>query len=365
MLIFDPFGLTGRSHTWSPIGACSSWDEALQMGRRLAWAARLDGPSRGENLFWEALAKQLLAPLLFAANRSGGDVRVLLRWLGEEQPNAPMEVLRAGGDGRQLAPSALDRDCRDAYEELRAFESQPARTRGSVRTTARTLLEVYQYHRVQDSAAGCEITPERVLRENATLYLVADPNQAELARPLFVALLGQIVDGAYELAREHGGELPFSLLLALDEAGNAAPLPNLAAVASTGASHNIQVLAMFHDLPQIERTYGREQARTILNNHRAKVLLPGMSDLDTLRYFQDLLGQRTLTQSTRSQGPGGSSTSEQRQRVPLRSVDELRRLKDGHALLVYGNLPPAVIRLRLWFKDRRLRKLAGAVVQGR
>ena len=47
-----------------------------------------------------------------------------------------------------------------------------------------------------------------------------------------------------------GGRSPDPLLLCLDELGNAAPIPNLAEVASTAPSHNIQLVSIFHDIAQ-------------------------------------------------------------------------------------------------------------------
>jgi hypothetical protein len=44
----------------------------------------------------------------------------------------------------------------------------------------------------------------------------------------------------------------------------------------------------------------------------------------------------------------------------LLAPEALRQLPDGHALLLYGRLAPARLRLRLWFEDRHLRRLAGA-----
>jgi len=38
----------------------------------------------------------------------------------------------------------------------------------------------------------------------------------------------------------------------------------------------------------------------------------------------------------------------------LAPPDELRRISPGEGVLVYGNLPPARLRLRTWFDDRRL-----------
>jgi type IV secretory pathway TraG/TraD family ATPase VirD4 len=88
------------------------------------------------------------------------------------------------------------------------------------------------------------------------------------------------------------------------------------------------------------------------------MLLPGVADLDTLRYFADLLGDTELREVTRTSGRGGATKSTSRRRVPLKPVDALRQLPDGQALLLYGRLPPITVRLRRWFDDRSLKRLA-------
>jgi hypothetical protein len=44
--------------------------------------------------------------------------------------------------------------------------------------------------------------------------------------------------------------------------------------------------------------------------------------------------------------------------------EALRQLKPRRALLIYGHLPPVRIRLRPWFRSRRLVSLAMAVDAG-
>jgi type IV secretory pathway TraG/TraD family ATPase VirD4 len=85
-----------------------------------------------------------------------------------------------------------------------------------------------------------------------------------------------------------------------------APLPNLAEIASTAPSHNIQLVSIFHDLAQARSRYGR-QAETVVNSHRARMLLPGVADLDTLRYFAGLVGDEEARETTRTTGSGGAS----------------------------------------------------------
>jgi len=201
--------------------------------------------------------------------------------------------------------------------------------------------------------------PAQLLDEPATLYLIGDAKASKLLRPIFLALLGEIIDRAYERATLEGGSLALPLLLCLDEAGNVAPLPNLAEIASTAPSHNIQLVSIFHDLAQTRSRYGR-QAETVINSHRARMLLPGVADLDTLRYFSGLVGEEEVRDTTRTIGAGGTTRSIGSRRRPLVAAEALRQLPERHALLIYGRIAPVRIRLRLWFEDRALRRLAKA-----
>jgi type IV secretory pathway TraG/TraD family ATPase VirD4 len=98
----------------------------------------------------------------------------------------------------------------------------------------------------------------------------------------------------------------------------------------------------------------------VINSHRARMLLPGVADLDTLRYFAGLLGEEEAREITRTTGAGGASRSTGRRRRPLLAAEALRQLPDREALLIYGRLAPVRVQLRLWFEDRRLRRLSGA-----
>ena len=93
----------------------------------------------------------------------------------------------AGSDQEHL-------DARAAYEAVRAFEAQADRTRTSIEATAQALLRAYRFTRVARSAHGCEITAERLLGANATLYLIGDAKASKLLRPIFLALLSEVVD---------------------------------------------------------------------------------------------------------------------------------------------------------------------------
>lgn len=347
VFVFDPFGLSGgRSHTWSPLHGADTWDGALEVAWRLACAGEVDHRGVEGGDFWAAAAEQRLAPLLYAAAVSGADMDSVVRWIYGHGTRDLDQALLCAGEGGNAA-----------YDAVRAFEAQADRTRTSIEATAQTLLRAYRFDRVARSAKSSEITADRLLDEGTTLYLIGDAKASKLLRPIFLALLGEIIDRAYERATLTGGRLHRPLLLCLDEAGNVAPLPNLAEVASTAPSHNIQLVTIFHDLTQARTRYG-QQAETVVNSHRARMLLPGVADLETLRYFASLIGEEEARDRTHTTGAGGTTRSTSHRRRPLIAAEALRQLPERHALLLYGRLAPSRVRLRLWFEDRRLRRLA-------
>ncbi len=358
VFVFDPFALAGvPSHTWSPLRQARTWDGALEVAWRLAAAGELDRRGVEGGDFWAIAAEQRLAPLLYAAARAGATVETVVRWVygqgARQLDEALAQATGEASDEQQLA------DAYAAYDAVKAFETQADRTRSSIEATAQTLLRAYRFSRVARSASSCEITADRLLDEPATLYLIGDAKASKLLRPIFLALLSEVVDRAYEKATLAGGRLELPLLLCLDEAGNVAPLPNLAEVASTAPSHNIQLVSIFHDLAQARTRYG-QQAETVVNSHRARMLLPGVADLETLRYFAGLVGEEEARELTHTTGAGGTTRSSGRRRRPLVAPEQLRQLPPGQALLLYGRIPPTIVRLRMWFADRRLQKLGGS-----
>ncbi len=354
--VFDPFELSGtEAQTWSPLRGAQTWDGALEVAWRLAAAGELDQRGVEGGDFWAIAAEQRLAPLLFAAARTGAGMAAVVRWAyGQGSRELYESISQLTGTARDEAELE---GAHAAYDAVRAFEAQADRTRSSIEATAQGLLRAYRFARVLRSARSCEITPDGLLDSRATLYLIGDAKASKLLRPIFLALLSEIVDRAYERATLAGGRLELPLLLCLDEAGNVAPLPNLAEIASTAPSHNIQLVSIFHDLAQARSRYGR-QAETVVNSHRARMLLPGVADLDTLRYFSGLAGDEEARELTRTVGAGASSRTIGVRRRPLVAPEALRQLEAGHALLLYGRIPPAEVRLRMWFADRRLRRLA-------
>jgi type IV secretion system protein VirD4 len=180
-------------------------------------------------------------------------------------------------------------------------------------------------------------------------------------RPVLTTFVQQAIRGAFDTAMRNGGTLTNPCLVMLDEAGNTAPLRDLPAYASTARSHGISLVTIWQDLAQLKAIY-RDRAQTVLNNHRAKLFGTGIADDQTLEYVSRLIGDIPNKEHnlSRDLGSGRRSVSEHTLYRRAAPIDVLRRIKINEAVLLYGSELPARVRLRPWFRDRRMKQLVVA-----
>jgi type IV secretion system protein VirD4 len=224
------------------------------------------------------------------------------------------------------------------------------------------VLMAYADPKVAESAERYELSPEALLDGGRhTAYICAPTHEQQRLRPILTAVVQEIIAAVYERASRTGKPLDPPLLLVLDECANIAPLRELASLASTGAGQGIQLVSVFQDLAQVASVYGRDRASTIVSNHRAKIILTGISDSSTLDYVSRLLGDEEvrLTSST-SGGEGRRSTTESSSYRSLAPSHVLRQMSPGEGVLVYGHLSPTRLKLRPWYEEKSLLRLAAA-----
>ena len=338
--VYDPTRSTGLPAAgWSPLAGCGDWQGARRTASWLCGASRAAGGG-GDEEFWYAAAGKLLAPYLLAAAVAGRDIAQVVRWVDAQEESEVAQLLDDAGE-------------HDALGAAGASWQRDERTRSSIFTTAEMVLEAYADPSVLASAATSDVSPARLLAGGApTLYVCAAGHEQERLRPVFATLLQTVVTAAYDASLHRAGPLDPPLLIVLDEAANIAPLRNLDALASTAAGHGIQLVTVWQDLAQVRARYG-ERASTVVNNHRAKVVLSGISDPATLEYASRLIGEGAVSdQSLTIDAAGGRSTTRSRRETRLAPDAELRRIRPGEGIVVYGHLPPARIRLRPWYLER-------------
>jgi type IV secretion system protein VirD4 len=348
-MVFDPTAATKeKSVKATPLWACTSWDGAMRVAHRLSAAARTSGGGLQDGEFWHAAAEKLLAPLLYAGARDGGQISDVISWLNEG-PKAKEQV-------REILAQAPDSV--PALSAWQANWNREERTRSSIYTTAETILAAFADPQVLATSTKAEYKPASLLDgEPNTLYLCAPAHEQERLRSLFAAMVSELIAAAYERSAKTGKPIEPPLLVLLDEAANIAPVPDLDVLASSGAGQGVQLLSVFQDLAQVRAKYGKH-AQTIFNNHRAKVFCPGIADPDTIRFISQVIGDGEFRHSSETAGAKGhSSSTEQSTYRELVPANVLRGAEPGSGLLIAGNRPPARIALRPWFMDKQLTEL--------
>jgi type IV secretory pathway TraG/TraD family ATPase VirD4 len=345
--VFDP---TKQSRTygrsgWSPLDGCGEWERAKTTGQALASAAQtVSGTDLRDDSFWYGGAGRLLSLYLFAAAASGRTIDEVVRWVSVQDQEEVEAILNGIGD-----PFAID-----AWTAVWTGRWQ---LRQDFFSTAVAALDSFSSPAVRETLRCSEIDFGRFLDgEPNTIYVSAPMTDQAKLRPLFSAFLAQAIDTIYALASAE--PLPKPVLVVIDEAANIAPLEDLPSIAATARSHGIQLVTVWQDLAQVEERY-RSSSRTLFNNHLAKVVLSGCSDLTTLQYVSELLGESIVHEhSTHRDAVGITSSTEAPRHRSLAPTDSIRQMRRGQGLLVYGHLRPARLRLRLSWRDRGLRRLA-------
>ncbi len=336
--LFDPTGVTGLPASgWSPLGASRTWPGARRMAAALTEGGRMASSGAEDAEFWYRSAAKLAAPLLLAAAGTRATMDDVLAWV----------------DG-QVVAEVIDRlvelDATEAIRAARAIFGREERQRSSVYATLETVLEPFVG---LDRTEPVLDDPGWLRAGTSTLYLCAPAHDQRRLAPLFVGVIRQIVEAAYDEVAHSRRPLDPPLLLVLDEAANIAPLDDLDGLAATAAGHGIQLVTIWHDLAQVTARYGG-RAMTVANNHRARLFLSGIADPGTLEYASALIGDAmTRRSSTTSGGPSGRSVTTSQEHHRLISPDGLRRTPAGQGVLVYGALPPVRLRLRPFYEDRR------------
>jgi type IV secretion system protein VirD4 len=357
VFLYDPAGATGmEANTWSPLPRCETWEGAYRMALSLVDASRLVSRADRDIEAIPGATTNLLASMLLAAAISGRSMADVLRW-GQRQDRA--EITAAINVANEPAAG-------DAFESIWSLSEQ---RRSQVYSQVLGVIAAYTDPTVKEASAGTRFTAERLLDGVAnTAYVSLPAHEQRRLGPLSVALVQDVIELAFERARNRGAPIDPALLVVLDDAASSAALPQLDMYATIAGGHGVQLVATFRHLSQMRARYD-ERAETVFANHRAKVILSGVTDAETLALLSHLLGDETIRQlatpsalakASRDRGEGDQPRGP---RGPARGgrgaspAEALGWISPGHGVLLYGHLPPAPITLRPWFRDRQLQAM--------
>lgn len=345
VMVFDPQGLApagaGVPLGWSLTRGCE--DPRVAMTRADTLVADAGGTGMENGNFWRAQATAVTRCLLHAAALADLPAAEVFRW--SHAAGAARDAIAILNTRREATPGwgrsldaivAADPRTRDAIWAMVANTFAPLADPGVLAAVS--------------PEAGAEIDPAAFLALGGTVYLLGTATGAAATAPLVAALIEDLVDAARRVAaRSPGQRLDPPLAVVLDEAANY-PLPSLPALMSEGGGSGITTIAVLQSLAQARDRWGREAAGAIWDSAIVKLILGGSANADDLADLSRLAGEVDIPErsSTRSGGPGGTSTTTTMRSRPVLEPSGLRRLRFGTALVLLRSAAPILADLRPW-----------------
>jgi type IV secretion system protein VirD4 len=351
VFLYDPAGSTGmEANTWSPLPRCETWEGAYRMALSLVSAGRLSSRADRDMEAIPGATTNLLATMLLAAAISGRSMGDVLRWAQRQDRSEITAAVNVAGE-----PAAGD-----AFQSI---WSLPEQRRSQVYGGVLGVIAAYTDPAVREASVATRFTAERLLDGIAnTAYVSLPAHEHRRLGALTVALVQDVIELAFERSRNRGAPIDPALLVVLDDAASSAALPQLDVYAASAANHGVQLVTCFRHLGQMKARYD-DRAEAVLANHRAKVVLSGVTDPETLTLLSHLLEDEAIRHlATPAALAKAGKERDEREREPPRSrnaspAEALRWISPGHGVLLYGHLPPAYLTLRPWFRDRELQAM--------
>ena len=210
------------------------------------------------------------------------------------------------------------------------------RTEGSIKITLASNMKLFTDNRV--NAAGIENTfdIEKFRKDPTILYVCYPENKspalAPFIAPFFSQAMSKLIDSF------NVDSLPVTMMF--DEFGNIGMLNNMSVNVATIRSRKISMNICLQSITQLFQTYGRDNGKAILNNLKTKMILPGLSDLETTNYISNLCGNKEITVCNTNVNKQSSTNSYSKTKIKLFEDNELRCLEDNQILIITSNKQP-------------------------
>jgi type IV secretion system protein VirD4 len=342
--VYDPFG-DATSAAFTPLTPAASWAGAIRVGEALASAAHPD-QANAANEFWDKEAASMLGPLLHAAAIGGHGMAEMLRWLDTRRFDEAIGLLKGAGAG-------------DGANQLEGIGRRDERNRETTVMSALNLLRAYRYPQLAQPSSRV-LDPEAFLAGEAnTIYVIAAAHDQEVLRPVILALITATYETAVRRARTRGALDP-ALLMLMDEAANIAPVRNLSAWLSQCGDHGIVIATIWQSIAQIDQRYGRAARDAICAACTAQLFIPPLAEPTSSGYLSELLGEEPVANAS----GGGSRESLSVTQAKAAQNPWLRQIPRGRAILLYRDLPPAIVRAPGWFEDPRFARYRRLLERG-
>src|SRR3954447_19102667 len=345
--VLDPFGAAPGvpELVWDPIDGCVD-PKAAERRAKAFPAGTVTGAVNGGRQdsaarFYAQETAKVLQGFLHAAALTGRTLDHVLEWVANPvAAEQPAEILQQHPHAARFWDGLL----------AGALHGSPD-TVGNTVTTAQQAMALFFQPEIR---ARCMPSPGRpatdladLIARQGTVYLLGREDPYASAAPLMTAVAEHVLDTALRaaIASPHGRLTP-CFLACLDELPSTTPLPTLRVRMANERALGLSFIYAAQTWKQIVVSYGEDEARSLFGLTNNLVIFGGGKDIHFYRELSDLLDDVRISRQTVTDGPGGVGTSHSGEDVRVLRPGDIRHIPERHALVVTGNAPPIIARLR-------------------
>ncbi|MDD6350365.1 VirD4-like conjugal transfer protein, CD1115 family, partial [Intestinibaculum porci] len=302
------------------------------------------GKGGGDNQFFVDAEKLLYSACIFYLKYHTNDesrqtFAEVLRMINEAKVDANNDSLKSPLD-RYFDP--LD-DSSLAKQYYEAFKKGAGKTLQSILISCTTRLQPFFIPQVKNLTGSDSLELGSIGDEKTALFIItpqADRTYAFLASMLYSQLFETLYYKGEKQKLEGGSEkLKIPVRCLMDEFANIGDVPEFPSKLATMRKYNISAVIVLQDIAQIESMY-QDDWKTLTGNCSTYVFL-GTQEPNTLKYFSDMLGQKTIrTRGDSINSKGGGSKSYQNTGRAVMTQSELGRLPADECIIFTQNQRP-------------------------
>lgn len=342
--LFNPFAEDRKTHRWNPLTYVSS-DPAFRVSDLMSIAAMLYPDGADDQKFWTSQARN--AFMAFA-------LYLFEKWEDDKSRDIPekFRIARTLGQIYQLSSgNSNGSDLRKFYESLAkepflsgnaqsAFSnllSQAAETFASILGTFKEPLNAWINPVLNAATAADDFLLTDVRKKKMTIYIGIQPNKLAESRLIVNLFFSQLINVNTKELPQNNPQLKHQCLLLMDEFTSIGKVNIIAGAVSYMAGYNIRLLPIIQSMAQLDATYGKDVARTLITNHALQIIYAPREQQDANDY-SDMLGYTTVRKQNVTRGKE-TSRSESEERRALMLPQELKAMGPDKEVFLYEGIP--------------------------
>lgn len=331
-----------KSNCYNPFRYFRGDDDILKFVNQ-AWESMSDKrAAKGEDI-WDNQAKNMFISLLMYLYHYAPTV--------EQNFDTLMQMIQQikAGEGNKQEFTAIDilfeniDHTSAAYGYYKGWSAAQGRTLASILSTLTAKLTVFNLDSLKALTRCDELDFKSMADKKVALFCVIPDSDSSYN---FIAgtLYSQLIQCLYDYAdNECKGSLPIHVRFIMDEFANVALPDDYEKILSTARSRNMSFAIILQNKNQIEALY--EKVYKSLIGNCDEIIFLGSSELDTCKYFSELLGDETVIVKTVNVTKGLNSSATVNENKAGRNLlkpDELRKLDNRKAVLLIRGEDPVI-----------------------